>query len=623
MTDTISLCLSSTCMPVASTGDSGGGSGSGAALTAPFGADTPAGQGAWQPLVGGVPTAISAYGGLVGGSLGTYSVDISGGRLKFTGGGNGAPNGAVLSLTAGGQIYDVTIGLIAGRRDAATQAEFDSAWAETGDGVIALREGLFLDGTPGTTNIGTLTSLYNDRRVILKQKDMATALNDPNSGQAYTAWAGDANAIASFTGSHVEITCDTPAMAGFSGQCHIYNVNGLLLTNLDLRYTTYTDQYFRTENGVAGATSTEASTTQADASGCLVVFDGIGGATGTESAVIVRNCRLGGALAQANWDHTTSDTKRYVHGIYAQNGGKLVVEDCVIWGTYQVGKIARMKTTVLRRNLFRGQADRGLVCFVNDESGYDPVYEVYNNALADVISQADWRASHFDFMQFGVGAAEKAANFDVYVARNHIDQSAIVTYGANGETKDTHGLVGTGNSSNPDLRGVVENNIIVQSGIEADSWKHLAASQPGDASHGLILRNNTFVKQVRYDTPASAGGNPAYPCRQNAQVTGTKKAENNIVGTLAGTCTTASGIVGARHNLQSSRPDWESSSGITVYPYDEIFAGPFTWNSGQGRWEADDMANYDTSSRVSVKSWLDTVFAAKAGGPGTGKGHLA
>lgn len=396
-----------------------------------------------------------------------------------------------------------------------------------------------------------------------------------------------------------------------------------MLSNLGFRYRTWTDQYFRREAGVAGANNHEGSNRQADGSGCIVIMDNANGTIGPESRVVVRNCQIGGALTQTNWTPTTSNTKRYVHAIYAQNGNQLVVEDCLIWGAYQIGKIARMKRVVFRRNLFRGLCDRGITCFTNDEPGYNPIYEVYDNVLTDVISQADWRASHFDFMQFGVGGNQEPASFfDVYVARNRIDQSVILTYGNYAETKDTHGCVGTGDHTNPLLRGVLENNLIVLSGIEADSWARLASSQTG-SSYGLIVRKNTFAKQVRYDTPSSADGNPAYPCRINAQLAGRKQLVDCIAGTFYGSFSSKSGCAGARHNLQSARPDWESSGPDTVHPYPDIFAGPFSWNSQQGRWLADDMSLYDPSDYQAAKNWLDQVFAPKPGGPGMGIGHLS
>lgn len=525
-------------------------------------------------------------------------------------------NGAPYNVTVDGQARTITVE--ASVLDILSVAELGAALthcgATPGTGwSIKLREGVFLDGASSTQNIGTVTSLFEDRRVVMEGITMSGTVTDPNAAQVPATWAGDANATATCPGGSVTITCRTANAAGFDGQAHVYNCKGIIFDGLDFRYETYTDQFFRAENNVDGYSGpTEASTNQADASGGIVVFDGIDGNSAAQSEVIVRGSRIGGGLNQAGWDAGTSSSLRYVHGAYVQRAQTFVMEDCELLGTYQIGKIARTKRTVIRRNFFRGQCDRGLVCFVNDEAGYNPVYQVYGNVLTDVIRQADWRASHFDWWQFGVGGAEVAAFFDVYGADNHIDMSTIVIFAANPQTRDTHGHVGTGNV--PLIRGVIERTLMIQAGIEASSWVNVASTQTGGAQ-GLIIRDCTFLKQFRFETPASAVGNPASPVRVNGN--GDIACIDCLAGTFFGGFGSFTGNVGARHDLTASRADNESGSGVTVYPYNQVLTGAFTHNGTW--WEADDIANYDTSTMAGVIAWLDAN--CKSQGPAAGIGY--
>lgn len=98
------------------------------AQSATFGSVTPAGTGGWRPqLASGAVEDLATYNSLTSGSLGAYMPSISSGRLVFTGGGAGAPNGAVLRCTGvSGRSYDVTVSQVAGRRDFATYAEMSA-----------------------------------------------------------------------------------------------------------------------------------------------------------------------------------------------------------------------------------------------------------------------------------------------------------------------------------------------------------------------------------------------------------------------------------------------------------------------------------------------------------------
>ncbi len=93
--------------------------------TAQFGADTPAGTGGWKPSgAGGALVDIASYDSLVAGSLGGHTPTIADGRLTFSGGGAGAPDGAVLRVgIAGGGTIDVTIAEVPDRIDWATDAD--------------------------------------------------------------------------------------------------------------------------------------------------------------------------------------------------------------------------------------------------------------------------------------------------------------------------------------------------------------------------------------------------------------------------------------------------------------------------------------------------------------------
>lgn len=99
------------------------------AQTASFGDTTAAGTGGWRPqLDSGAVESLTSYDSLVSGSLGSYTPTITSGRLNFTGGGAGAPNGAVLQCTgASGRVYNITIAEVANRRDYATNADIDAA----------------------------------------------------------------------------------------------------------------------------------------------------------------------------------------------------------------------------------------------------------------------------------------------------------------------------------------------------------------------------------------------------------------------------------------------------------------------------------------------------------------
>lgn len=573
-----------------------------------FGSATRSGSGGW-PAASFTPDATGHF-QLTGGVIVPTAAGVAAGL-------NAAPYDVIVDGQA------KTIAVEVNALDVRSLSELQAALNHcegmpTTDWIINLREGTFLDGSSSTANIGNVTSLFADRRVVLAGRTFNGTLNDPNAGQTYTAWAGNPAARASFSGGSVKISCRTPLAAGFNGQAHVYNVKGLHFHNLDFRYTVWTDQWFREEAGVSGASGSDSNSNIADATGCLVVFDGIDGTGGAQSEVIVQDCRLGGGAAGAS-------NLRYAHGLYLQRSQQVLVEDSVVWGSYQVGKIARNKKVVLRRNLFRGQNDRGIVCFVNDESGYNPVYEVYDNVLTDVTSDTNWRASHWDWIQFGVGSAEPASYFDVYVAHNRVDASAIVTYPGSGSTKDTHGFVGTGGTPKPRIRGVVERNLVILSGIEASSWRYVAPNQTGSA-YGLILRNNTFIKQVRFDTPASADGNPAFPCRLNPSQDGTGQIQslNNIYGAgLFGTSfDSETGEILARHNISATGSSGEDGTGRTTYPYPDIFTGSFTWNGGQGRWEASNIGSYNTADYTAAKSWLDNTFGVSASGPASGRGHL-
>jgi hypothetical protein len=112
--------------------------------TAAFGAKTAAGAGVWKPRTTlGNPVDVATYDGLVSGSLGAYAPSISGGGLRFTGGGTGAPNGAVLNVTTttGAQVT-CTIETEANAYSAATLAEANTAYGGSvlGD-MIRLRAG--------------------------------------------------------------------------------------------------------------------------------------------------------------------------------------------------------------------------------------------------------------------------------------------------------------------------------------------------------------------------------------------------------------------------------------------------------------------------------------------------
>lgn len=99
------------------------------AQTATFGTVTPAGSGGWRPqLASGAVEALTSYNSLTGGSLGAYVPSIVSGRLVFTGGGAGAPNGAVLNCTgASGRVYNVTIATAAARKDIAAVSDITAA----------------------------------------------------------------------------------------------------------------------------------------------------------------------------------------------------------------------------------------------------------------------------------------------------------------------------------------------------------------------------------------------------------------------------------------------------------------------------------------------------------------
>lgn len=99
------------------------------AQTATFGTVTPAGSGGWRPqLASGAVDALASYNSLTSGSLGAYVPSIASGRLVFTGGGAGAPNGAVLNCTGiSGRVYAVTIATAAARKDIAQDSDISAA----------------------------------------------------------------------------------------------------------------------------------------------------------------------------------------------------------------------------------------------------------------------------------------------------------------------------------------------------------------------------------------------------------------------------------------------------------------------------------------------------------------
>lgn len=122
--------------------------GSGAVLnqTMFFGAKTLAGKGGGRPFNNlGVAVDLASYDSLVSGSLGAYVPSVSGGALLFTGGGAGAPNGAVLrcTLAAGGTV-DLTITTVANAYHANTLADAKTAFqaAVLGD-TVYWRDGIY------------------------------------------------------------------------------------------------------------------------------------------------------------------------------------------------------------------------------------------------------------------------------------------------------------------------------------------------------------------------------------------------------------------------------------------------------------------------------------------------
>ena len=114
-----------------------------------FGTKTLTGKGGGRPFTDdGTAVDLSSYNSLVSGSLGSYTPSIASGALIFSGGGAGAPNGAVVrcGLVAGGTV-DLTITTIANTYHANTLADAKTAFqaAVLGDTVY------FRDGTYNPT----------------------------------------------------------------------------------------------------------------------------------------------------------------------------------------------------------------------------------------------------------------------------------------------------------------------------------------------------------------------------------------------------------------------------------------------------------------------------------------
>lgn len=152
-----------------------------------FGAKTIAGAGAFRPTdSNGVAYDLTSYDSLVSGSLGSYVPSILNGGLRFTGGGAGAPAGAVLRCShANGQV-DITIGsLIANTYSVATLTEADAAYEGSvlGDR-IELRAGshnttpsrviIARNASPSGTWTGT--SILSDGNWVVLTRDPGAAV---------------------------------------------------------------------------------------------------------------------------------------------------------------------------------------------------------------------------------------------------------------------------------------------------------------------------------------------------------------------------------------------------------------------------------------------------------------
>jgi hypothetical protein len=224
-----------------------------------FGAKTIAGAGAFRPTDSdGNVYDLTGYSSLVSGSLGSYSPSISGGGLRFTGGGAGAPAGAVLRCAHANGTIDITIGsLIANTYSVSTLTEAGAAYVASALGnTIELRAGdhnsaiarviLGTSAVPSGTWTGTSA---------LSDGNWVTLTRDP--GATVTIGAVEVGAGGTANSRYLrfdDLDFVTPPNADSNGLLPSL-VNGQLTWNTSCGYMAVTNCRFNSTVAVSGLTS--------------------------------------------------------------------------------------------------------------------------------------------------------------------------------------------------------------------------------------------------------------------------------------------------------------------------------------------------------------------------------
>lgn len=248
------------------------------AATATFGAKTIAGAGAFRPVDSlGFPLDLASYDSLVSGSLGSYVPSISGGGLRFTGGGAGAPVGAVLRCTMviGGTI-DITIGALEPNtysvatltEDGAAYAAAvlgDKIWLRAGDyNPTAARVIVGRSNSPAGTWTGT-AALSDGNYVVMTKEPGAIvtigAMEIGSSGGVHPRYlrihdldfVSPFNANGDGLGTGVSVNCNGQLHLGTTGGGHV------AVTNCRFRHTSEvtstTSGVFRAINSASTSTT--------------------------------------------------------------------------------------------------------------------------------------------------------------------------------------------------------------------------------------------------------------------------------------------------------------------------------------------------------------------------------
>jgi hypothetical protein len=563
-----------------------------------FGAKTIAGAGAFRPTDSdGNVYDLTGYSSLVSGSLGSYSPSISGGGLRFTGGGAGAPAGAVLRCTHANGTIDITIGsLVANTYSAASLTEIDAAYkvCSLGDR-IELRGGdhnttplrAVINRSTSPSGTWTGTSILSDGNWVVITRDPGSThtigsleINSAGGTNPRYARFDDLDFVSAFNADSNGI--GTGPSATVSGQFAILNSSSFVaLTNCRFRHTspvtTATTGAFR---AISSTFNTNLWIEGNTVDGAQIGF--IGYAT---DSVIRKNTFdriLGDAIQVTNCNNLIVEGNVSKDKLYGQISLDITG---ITRGATTVFTVASATNVVVGQAIQCNSINGGLGTLLNGKAfsvtaktstTFTIAVNSSGEAAWDGLSgKVDVSVGHGDHLQFANAAADNLQD-NVQIRGNVFCTGAGV------------GLFGGGQGIFAN-NGRVKNNWLVEGNIFVDVYQNGFAAS--DLTNSTV-RSNTIVRLLGiYAT--NGGSQPAIA------LTGASSANNVLVDNIANAYTKTGVTTDTNNQTLTLVSNTDVPANATdVATYQAAFVSPVT-STG---------TDYDPTTAFATRTDAGSVF---------------